>query len=111
MYNGRKQKAIVEWLCDKSLEGTEGLDGSDIGDDEKERRLRTREEGEDDDGVGKWVEGGPSLIIKSYGPLTPDADEDVLRMEWRTKYACENMENSDSDTSGHWGFFTWFIIM
>ncbi|KAI9761778.1 MAG: hypothetical protein M1840_001697 [Geoglossum simile] len=111
-YNKRKQKVIVEWLCDKSLEGTEGLDGNDNGDDGEERRLRTREEGEGgDDGDGKWVEGGPSLIIKNYGPLTPGADEDVLRMEWRTKYACEDMKNSDSGTSGHWGFFTWFIII
>ncbi|KAI9783082.1 MAG: hypothetical protein M1839_004251 [Geoglossum umbratile] len=114
LYDHRKQKAIIEFLCDKSLEGTEGLERSDGGSVEKRRRVRTTEEEGDGDGDGddgKWVEGGPSLIIKSYGPLTDGASEDVLRMEWRTKYACEDMKNGDSETNGHWGFFTWLIIM
>jgi hypothetical protein len=51
------------------------------------------------------LDGEPSLKYLKYD--TDRKDIDILRLEWRTKYAC-----SPEDTpSQHWGFFTWFIIM
>ncbi|KAH0543264.1 hypothetical protein FGG08_002428 [Glutinoglossum americanum] len=103
-YNGRKQKAIVEFLCDSTTDGNDGADEGDDGKDDgdaEERRLRIREDEKEKDS---------SLKFLSYKPLSPDSEEDVLRLEWRTKHACEDEKNSDG-SSGHWGFFTWFIII
>ena len=44
-----------------------------------------------------------------------DNEFDVLRLQWKTKYACEGMTehkpSSGNKSSSHWGFFTWFLIM
>ncbi|KAI9810722.1 MAG: hypothetical protein M1827_006060 [Pycnora praestabilis] len=100
----REQRAVVEFLCDKERTGNEGSVA--------EERIS----------MGKGEEGGakrdggnedPSLQFVSYGPQD---DIDVLRLEWRTKYACEGHKDDGGDEgskspSGHWGFFTWFIII
>ncbi len=95
----RKQEAIVEFLCDPDRTGLE------------ERAVVRRKEGDKDKDEDKDKEDDEkSLRFVGYGPQD---DVDVLRLEWLTKYACEGQKDGDKDgkSSGHWGFFTWFIIM
>ena len=107
---GKLQRAVVEFLCHKDAEEgrrkalltREDEEGDDDGgenkkDDERRAKLQT------DDG-----EGGTLKFI-SYGQV---GDDEVLNLEWKTKYACEDGSGDDEgSSSGHWGFFTWFIIM
>jgi len=96
----RYQKAFVEFICDRSLEGDENLwDPEDeyVGGDSKRE--------EKDDGSKT-----PSLQFVSYD--TTGKDEDVLTLLWRTKYACETTKGEqDAERGEHWGFFTWFILI
>jgi autophagy-related protein 27 len=56
--------------------------------------------------------GVSSLRYLGYEKDNPDKDVDILKLEWDTKYACESQEDEDDVVkSGHWGFFTWFLIM
>lgn len=81
LHDGRKQKAVIEFLC-----------------------AATTEE-EEEGGEG---EQGPSFV--SYG--APEGEEtDVLRLEWRTRHACEDDVSGEKGKGGHWGVFTWFILM
>jgi len=104
VYNKRKQKAVVQFQCDKKRTGNEG-------NDESKRRRRSdkdKNDKEKDDDEN-------SLTFVSYAAVEGKEDMDVLRLNWRTKYACEDFEEDDGDnqskkTSG-WGFFTWFILM
>jgi hypothetical protein len=122
-----EQRAIIEFVCDKDRTGLEGLeddkeedhgkddkdnkgDKEDKGDNDKQEdgkagRLRPREDGEEDEHDKK------SLRFLSYKVEDTDKDKKVhtLRLEWRTKYACEDAP--DDVASSHWGFFTWLIIM
>ena len=50
-----------------------------------------------------------SLKFLKYGPDIADDTVDLLRLEWRTKYACEDAPKENVSTG--WGFFTWFILM
>jgi hypothetical protein len=95
----RDQKAFVEFICDKSLEGDENL---------------WNPEDEYVDGNSKREEEGssktPSLQFVSYD--TTGKDEDVLTLLWMTRYACETTKKEqDAERGEHWGFFTWFILM
>ena len=111
--NGKPQKAVVEFLCDRKNETEEqrrafSLRDTEEGDDEgnekggKDDEERRAEE-QTDDG-----EGG-TLRFQSYDKV---GDEEVLSLEWKTRYACEDTKDGGSkSSSGHWGFFTWFIIM
>ncbi|KAF3766050.1 hypothetical protein M406DRAFT_231604, partial [Cryphonectria parasitica EP155] len=134
---GREQRAIVEMLCDPDKTGKEGewdtaKDGYEqvpvATDPENAARLRRRDEGDegdnddddDDDDVGDGVETSErqllkpdaALIFDSYGPLADDGNVDVLRLTWHTKLACEDHEEEGgSGKSGHWGFFTWLVIL
>ena len=66
----------------------------------------------EDDPEDDKQDDGKSLTFVSYGSI--DDKTDVLRLNWRTKYACEDFEDDDDESSSkgsHWGFFTWFIIM
>ena len=108
----RDQKAVVEFLCDHKDESGErkrallATDESDEGgnvagtpsEEEREKKKQT------DDG-----QGGVLKVI-SYALV---GEDDILSLEWRTKYACEDRTDDDAgeSSSGHWGFFTWFIIM
>lgn len=54
-----------------------------------------------------------ALVWESY---QKEKDIDVLRLTWHTKYACEKRDPNDGEDEGgnsssHWGFFTWFVIM
>lgn len=126
---GQEQKALLEFICDPSRTGLEGLDdplderetedGEDEGTGEEGaekmmKRLRVRAEGEDapeeeeDDGDDADDEKR-SLRFQSY---KDEGDVKVLRLEWLTKYACESSSDGGSrEKSDHWGFFTWLIIM
>ena len=80
-----KQEAIVTFICDRDRTGLEG-----------QKR---------DDGTGEGDEKSLKYI---------DYESGILKLEWKTKYACEQqLDDGGSDTDGgsHWGFFTWCIIM
>lgn len=92
--------AVIEFFCDKDRTGNEDVDGNpddkDDGDDENEKKTSNR-----------------SLQLLSYKDETK-GDSDVigvLRLKWRTKFACADHVDEPSAPGGHWGFFTWFIIM
>jgi autophagy-related protein 27 len=119
---GRDQMAVIEFVCDPERTGLEGDDkdegdglpddndddNKDKDDGEKEERrwdLGKREQG----GKGQCEDSDASLRFCGYGPEDDEKTKvDVLRLEWRTKYACKD---APADSNGGWGFFTWFIIM
>lgn len=137
----RPQKAIIELLCDKEKEGTEG----EWETDEKYFDAKSKRDDKDDKSKDPGAKeeqlkkAEAALIWKSY---EADGDSDVLRLEWHTKHACEKRDGNDDDknkddkgkdgdkdgkgkdgdkgdekepeqqpSSGNWGFFTWLIIM
>ena len=124
VHEGMKQKTTVEFICDHEKTGLEGMG------DEKTSEHTKRQEGEEPAPEPPLPDpnAGKSLQLKSYRVESTGAsggnDEEVgvLRLEWRTKYACERSttggDKSDEDVGGDtktktggWGFFTWFIVM
>lgn len=95
---GKKKDAaaVIDFTCDPDRSGLEGLvtteDSADA--DEKKRR---REESKN-----------RSLQFKSF---ELEDDTYVLRLDWRTRYACDNYQRGKQNNSNSWGFFTWMIIM
>lgn len=129
---GVLQKAIIEFECDAERTGLEGVEGGTgkkgKDEDEKEkdeiegeRSVNASKEDKDkdkeDDGDDEQKEDKSSLKLISYRREgEADREMQVLRLTWRTKYACEGQKgHEDEDTnpskSSHWGFFTWFLIM
>lgn len=110
---GKAQKAIVEMVCDHNRTGLEG-DEEDKRPTEDKRRKRDESASEENGGDEKDTPSDPSLTLVSY--KTED-NVGVLRLNWRTKYACERDTDNDNDNDGDlpkkggWGFFTWFLIM
>ncbi|KAL8715552.1 MAG: hypothetical protein Q9220_000888 [cf. Caloplaca sp. 1 TL-2023] len=111
--NGKKQKAIIEFLChDKAEERSE----RDLL--AKKAEVSAAKDEDEDDEEDHTAEGeitddqhGGKLRYMGYGDV---GDFKVLALEWKTKYACENAKGGGEDGtkgSGHWGFFTWFIII
>jgi autophagy-related protein 27 len=100
----RNQKAIVEFICDRNTEGVENLyDPKDEYAEEKVKRAEGDKEDEDDP---------KSSSLKFVRWDEEEGDTDILRLEWRTKYACEDSKGEqDAEKGSHWGFFTWFILM
>lgn len=97
----RPQKAVVDFICDPSLEGLEDLWVPEEQYDDDEHIKRAEEETKPKE---------PSLQFVSYD--TSGKDEDVLNLLWKTRYACESTKKEeDAERKSHWGFFTWFIIM
>jgi hypothetical protein len=140
--HGKPASAVIEFQCDPDRTGLEGLTTEKSGDsdknkedkdkEEEESKKRFRREDDDDKKEGDGEEEGDdkdkdnsgdkadgeqdtsdrSLQLKSFGLV--DDKYYILRLDWKTKYACENYLSdnpSDSSGSGHWGFFTWMIIM
>lgn len=114
---GLKQMAVIELLCDKELTGNEGF-----GEDEAvvHGAMQRREKSDEEDGGPALPDQdkGKSLQFVSYKTEGKGSDEqDVLRLTWKTKYACENAEAppnkspSGGDKTSGWGFFTWFFIV
>lgn len=103
---GRNQQAVIEFICDHSRTGLET--GYDKGENQ-------RRDGEPNGDKGNQTEkdNTSSLRFKSYGAVD---DLDVLRLDWLTKYACEDYEGDKDEgekkgDNNHWGFFTWVIIL
>lgn len=95
-HNDEKAKdasAQIDFQCDPDRSGLEGLNTRD---DPKERR---------DEGDSTR---GRSLEFKSFD-LTDD-DKYLLKLEWKTRYACDDYQRGKNGSSG-WGFFTWLIII
>ena len=97
--DGQKQKAIVEFLCDTSAN------------DDRRRHLLVAEE-EEDDGNGEDGDKEGEEVDDEHGGklkfLSWDFEEStkVLRLEWTTKYGCENVKDDKTRSSdGHWGEF------
>ncbi|KAI4731650.1 hypothetical protein E4T49_00414 [Aureobasidium sp. EXF-10728] len=120
--DGRQQKAIIEFQCDRNRTGLEGSehDTRDKLDEEQEaERVVIRAESDDkkDDKKDeeKPVEDASLKLISYRSEGEGDAEFDVLRLQWKTKYACEGMTEhkptSGNNSSKHWGFFTWFLII
>lgn len=110
----RPQKAIVEFLCDRSRTGLENLPHPKNPYEEVKEKREDSKDGKDgkdskDDKDGKdgkdGDDGTPSLEFVRYD--TDGKDADVLRLKWRTQYACEDIRSEGE----HWGLFTWFLIM
>jgi hypothetical protein len=94
---------VVEFLCDPNVTGTE---------EEEESVLDVYRRAEDGEGKGNGTttRGTKPLVFKKYGPEGAKGEVDVLTLEWRTMYACENVDGGGGQKAS-WGFFTWFIIM
>jgi hypothetical protein len=95
-HNDEKAKdasAQIDFQCDPDRSGLEGLSTRD---DSKERR--------DEGGYSSRR----SLQFKSFDHT--EDDKYVLKLEWKTRYACDDYQR-DKIGSSHWGFFTWMIIM
>lgn len=110
----RTQQAIIEFECDHDRTGLEEVEEVD-GDapsrrDEDDKADKDKNE---DDKDGKDDKDKASLQFVSY--KEEHDKRDVLRLKWRTKYACEKRSDSGKDDhdspSSHWGFFTWMFIM
>lgn len=106
----KKQKAVIEFLCDAKPEkkqdrrrGTSGLSTTSKDDDD---------DGEDveDPEAGDVTEDGQGGRLK-YLSYEDVGGTMILSLEWTTKYACEDAKQEPAPSSGHWGFFTWLIIM
>ncbi|KUJ21570.1 uncharacterized protein LY89DRAFT_377990 [Mollisia scopiformis] len=107
----RAQKVIVEFICDHDLFGDENLWDPE---DHYESVPDKRAEGDDTDGPknGETQDptGAPSLQFLKYD--RSGTDMDILRLSWRTRFACLDAgDEKTRDPNGHWGFFTWFIII
>lgn len=121
-----KQRALVEFVCDHTKTGLEGLGGE--GKQEKSEAVV----GKRADGDEEKPSDGRSLQLLSYKQeaMSGKGSDEIgtLRLQWSTKYACEDQKDkkpSDDDddktpsdgngdkkkSSSGWGFFTWFIIM
>lgn len=101
-YNKLKQKAVIQLQCDLDRTGNE--------------QRRKRDEASDDDDKDKDDQdespSPSSLEFVSYGEVEGKERMQVLRLNWRTKYACEDFTEDDgSGKKAGWGFFTWFILM
>lgn len=128
---GRKQTAIIDLQCDptRPKPGPRFKKHGEAG-----ALAGHREEGasQDDSWPNQRCEGfletstssnsshknTSDIRFISYGPGGDNNNNDVLHLEWLTKYACENINNhndsdnnDENDKSSHWGFFTWVIIM
>ena len=92
--DGLKQKAIIEFLCDGSTK------------DDTKRHLRAAEDEENDEDEnreGEEVDDGHGGKLKLVG-WDVEGSTRVLRVDWTTKYGCEDAKDDrSSSSSGHWG--------
>lgn len=88
--------AVIDFKCDPERSGLEGISTT-----ENNGEKRRRDEGAE-------VKDA-SLQFKSFGP--DDDEVYTLKLEWRTRYACDGNQGGGESSSNSWGFFTWFIIM
>lgn len=118
-----KQKAIIEFICkpdaeDERKRRRDELHSSNTEerrdkDEDKDEDADDGDDDEEEDRSGEVTDDGHGGKLK-YISWEPENDQTrVLRLQWDTKYACEDAKSSNDakSSSGHWGFFTWFIIM
>ncbi|KAF2148443.1 hypothetical protein K461DRAFT_282899 [Myriangium duriaei CBS 260.36] len=113
---GRTQRAIVQFECDKDRTGNEEVvkeEGMVERREEKEGDKDGDKEGDkdkEDDGKDEDKEKDRSLTFVSY---KAEDEVDVLRLNWRTKYACEEVpaDDDEGNESKGWGFFGWLFII
>lgn len=105
-YLDKKQRAVIELLCKR--------DTNEAKPTERRRRRTNDEPRDDDEGNKKPQEGeeaddgqGGKLKFLSYKNVH---DVGVLRLQWDTKYACENSEAGNRHGGG-WGFFSWIFFL
>ena len=93
-YNKKAQKAIIHFICDRARTGNEGKD-------------KFKRDNDTDGSVDN------SLGFNGYGPVDGKENLEILNLQWRTKYVCEDFEadEPEKNSSRGWGFFTWFILM
>lgn len=131
--HGTPQKAIINFICDRDRTGLERGEKDQGGSDsDSEKRVEVANGAKNDDNHDDEDDGdheddnlnGPdrSLRFVSYNEEEGEDDDDkvqVLRLDWRTKWACEGMADEDPEEpdsgsekkSGGRGFFTWLIIV
>ncbi|KAI4207845.1 MAG: hypothetical protein LQ346_000348 [Caloplaca aetnensis] len=113
---GKPQKAVIEFLCQDKAEEKAERDLVDIieGRDNAQEKDDDGGEEEDHSATGEVADDGHGGRLKYIDYDQVDGTE-ILSLEWKTKYACENSKDGDDDSSksksSHWGFFTWLIIM
>jgi hypothetical protein len=113
MYEHREQRAVVEFMCSDKT----GLEGEWESEDKYEPGTpdsQKRDEAGGDVGYPEkqLKKDDAALIWESHGPSKEDANIDVLHLTWYTEHACYTASGGgDSSSSGHWGFFTWMIVM
>lgn len=105
--DGNKQMAIMEFLCPAKQEERRRSYQALTAEDEDDKN------GEEDgmDKSGEETDDGDGGTIKLLSWDNEDNTK-TLRLKWDTKRACEDAAEEGSGSSkGHWGFFTWFILM
>lgn len=118
---GETQQAQIDFVCDSERTGLEGLEGGEEKLKVKRRPESNKQYGtadddkDDKDDKGDKDDGSDdpkSLRFISYGHQEGTKSQ-VLKLEWRTKYACEDFEdgNGGDGPGNHWGFFTWLIVL
>lgn len=94
----------MEFICDEERTGDEGNFGID-------EQLEQEEKRDEEEHRADNATCMPSLSFLSYETDPANENTDLLRLEWLTKYACEDQRDKDLEDSKSWGFFTWFILM
>ena len=106
----KPKRAIVTFLCPAKDKGKSQLRRDE--DDEIGEGNNDDEGPDNDEPIGEEVDDGEGGRLK-FVSYAMEEKVEVLRLDWVTKYACEDFTGEDQDKSslGHWGFFTWLIIM
>ena len=77
-------------------------------------KQKKRKEGDDEED-GDEEDSKASLKFVSYKLEGSEEEElEVLRLLWRTKYACKSVDaepSKGSNKKAGWGWFTWLLIM
>jgi hypothetical protein len=81
-------------------------------DDGKQRRAFTQVTRKRVDGTDQEGDSANSLQFVSF-ESGEDEESYVLKLDWKTRYACDTYlrDHEVEKAGGHWGFFTWLIIM
>lgn len=94
----KEASAVIDFQCDPDRSGLEGLRTTEEDSEDAKRRRREEESSR-----------GSSLQFKSFDHT--EEDKYVLRLDWQTRYACDEYQRGKLNNSSRWGFFTWLIIM
>ncbi|KAJ5586475.1 Autophagy-related protein 27 [Penicillium hetheringtonii] len=106
-HNDQKTKdaaAMIDFKCNPDRSGLEGIGTKEAQSVEEKEVAGKRRRAEGDEEKTEQ-----SLQYKSFGP-----DDDgvyVLKLEWQTRYACDDYQRGKEASSNHWGFFTWLLII